>query len=72
MQNKAHEQIDDLFAQIRLQLVQLRQSDPEVVEEFKNLIAQLEDCVESLVIDSLRLASLEDKHARPAKKPSKK
>lgn len=49
----------------------MRQSDPDVVEELKNLIAQLEDCVESLVIDSLRLASLEGKQKTPKEKPSK-
>jgi len=46
--------IDYLFAKIRLKLVEIRKSDPEVVEELKALLIQLEDCVESLVIDTLR------------------
>ena len=62
------EQIDELFVSIRLQLLQIRQSDPEIVEELKSLLSQLEDSVESLVIDSLRLKSLE----KPAKKAAKK
>jgi hypothetical protein len=62
------EQIDELFVSIRLQLLQIRQSDPEIVEELKSLLTQLEDSVESLVIDSLRLKSLE----KPAKKAAEK
>jgi hypothetical protein len=61
-------QIDELFVRIRLQLLQIRQSDPEIVEELKSLLTQLEDSVESLVIDSLRLKSLE----KPAKKAAEK
>ena len=70
MTNKSHEQIDDLFVQIRLQLLQLRQSDPAVVESMKSLMTQLEDCIESLVVDSLKLKSLEEKQktATSAKK----
>ena len=45
---------DELFTQIRLKLLDLRQGDPRVVEDLKSLLTQLEDCVESLVIDSLR------------------
>ena len=56
MNKKSHEEIDELFGQLRLKLVQLR---------------QLEDCVESLVTDSLRLASLEGKQKTPKEKPSK-
>ena len=62
------EQIDELFVNIRLQLLQIRQSDPEVVEELKSLLTQLEDFVEPLVIDSLRLKSLE----KPVKKMTEK
>lgn len=61
-------QIDELFVRIRLQLLQIRQSDPEIVEELKSLLTQLEDSIESLVIDSLRLKSLE----KPAKKSAEK
>ena len=55
MTDDAHEQIDNLFAQVRLYLLELRQSDPETVAELKSLVSQLEDYVERLVIDSLRL-----------------
>jgi len=64
-------QIDELFVRIRLQLLQIRQSDPEIVEELKSLLTQLEDSVESLVIDSLRLKSLE-KVAEKKKVPRKR
>jgi len=59
MTQDSSEQIDELFVSIRLQLLEIRQSDPEIVEELKSLLTQLEDSVESLVIDSLRLKSLE-------------
>ncbi|MDD5591565.1 MAG: hypothetical protein PHY18_06570, partial [Dehalococcoidales bacterium] len=58
------EQMDELFVSIRLQLVKLRQSDPEVVEELKSLLSQVEDAVESLIIDSLKLKSLEQATAK--------
>jgi phosphoribosylamine-glycine ligase len=64
MTDNAHEQIDDLFAQVRLCLLELRQGDPETVTKLKSLLSQLEDCVEQLVIDSLRLKSLEAKAKR--------
>ena len=65
-----YEQIDNLFAQVRLRLLEVRQSDPEAVEDLKSLLSQLEDYVEQLVIDSLRLKSLEGK-ARRATPPGK-
>ncbi len=68
MKKDPGEQIDELFVSIRLQLLQIRQSDPEVVEELKSLLTQLEDFVEPLVIDSLRLKSLE----KPVKKMAEK
>jgi len=64
MTDDAHEQIDNLFAQVRLYLLELRQSNPQTVAELKSLVSQLEDCVERLVIDSLRLKSLEAKARR--------
>lgn len=70
MRKDSSEQIDELFVSIRLQLLQIRQSDPEIVEELKSLLTQLEDSVESLVIDSLRLKSLEKK-ATEKKKASR-
>lgn len=59
MKENASEAIDDLFAKIRLQLLKLRENDPAIAEELKSLLTQLEDWVEKLVIDSLKLKSLE-------------
>ena len=61
MADRSYEEIDDLFAQVRLRLVQVRQSDPATAEDLKGLIRQLEDWVESLVVDSLKLKSLGSK-----------
>ena len=72
MTEKSHDEIDDLFAKIRLRLSRVRESDPATAEELKGLVIQLEDCVESLIIDSLRLKSLESKPERatePQKRP---
>ena len=55
-----YEQVDDLFKQIRLCLLQVRQNDPVVAEELIGLVRQLEDWVESLVVNSLKLESLEN------------
>jgi len=55
----SYDQIDNLFAQVRLRLLEIRQSDPAIVEELKSLVSQLEDYVEQLVIDSLKLKNLE-------------
>jgi len=59
MEEQPYEPIDDLFRQIRLQLLQVRESDPATAEELKSLLTQLEDWVEKLVIDSLKLRSLQ-------------
>jgi len=73
MTEHPYEQIDSLFAQLRLRLLEIRQSDPQVVEELKSLVSQLEDYMEQMVIDSLRLRSLEGKTPRvTTKKPPKK
>lgn len=74
MEEQPHEAIDDLLRQIRLKLLQIRESDTEIAEEVKSLLTQLEDWIEKLVIDSLKLQSLEkrpkkttesaDKHKR--------
>jgi len=58
---KAHEEVDDLFTKIRLKLLKLRESDPTTTEDLKNLLTQLEDWVEKLIVDSLKLESLERK-----------
>ena len=68
MAESSYEQIDDLFAQFRLRLLEIRRSDPEVVEELKAIVSQLEDCVERLVIDSIRLNELESRGAKKSPK----
>ncbi len=70
MTEDSYEQIDDLFVQIRLRLAQVRQSDPATADELKGLFTQLEDWVESLVINSLKLKSLESQPKRVKKPPS--
>ena len=67
MTENSYEQIDDLFVQIRLRLGRVRQSDPATADELKGLLTQLEDWVESLVIDSLKLKSLESQPKRATK-----
>ena len=67
MTENPYEQIDDLFVQIRLRLGRVRQSDPVTADELKGLLTQLEDWVESLVIDSLKLKSLESRSKRATK-----
>ena len=67
MKETAGDAVDDLFAKLRLQLLKLRESDPETAEELKSLLTQLEDWVEKLVVDSLRLESLQRKPKKTAK-----
>lgn len=57
---KDDKQIDELFVLLRLKLLEIRNSDPEIVEEIKPLLSQLEDSFESLLIDSMRLKDLEN------------
>ena len=64
MAENANEAIDDLFRQLRLKLLKVRESDPTTSDELKNLLVQLEDWVEKLVMDSLKLQSLEKKGKR--------
>ena len=64
MEESSYEQVDDLFAQIRLRLAQVRQSDPATADELRSLLSQLELWVESLVVDSLKLKSLESRPKR--------
>ena len=56
-----HEEVDELFIQIKHHLAKMTQSDPGTAEEIYGLVRQLEDWVEPLVIDSLRLRTLEKK-----------
>ena len=72
MRKNSSEQIDDLFVQIRLRLSRVRQSDPATAEELKGLLTQLEDMVESLVISSLKLKSLESRPERGTEKRRRK
>lgn len=72
MKEKANEAVDDLFAKIRLKLLRLRESDPATTEELKSLLTQLEDWVEKLVVDSLKLESLERKPKRAIKTDKKR
>lgn len=67
MTQHPYDQIDNLFAQVRLRSLEIRHSDPETVEELKSLVSQLEDCVEQLVIDYLKLKSLEAKKGSTTK-----
>lgn len=59
MKESASEAIDELVIKIRLTLLKFRESDPETTAELKSLLTQLEDWVEKLVMDSLKLESLE-------------
>ena len=72
MKESSSEQIDDLFVQIRLRLSRVRQSDPATADELKGLLTQLEDMVESLVINSLKLKSLESRPERGTEKRRRK
>ncbi|MFC1892819.1 hypothetical protein ACFLYR_02110 [Chloroflexota bacterium] len=55
----SYDQLDDLLKEIRLNLAPVRKSDPETGNKLKDLLRQLEIWVESLVVDSLKLKSLE-------------
>ena len=61
MKESATDAVDELFTKIRLQLLKLRESDPAIADELKSLLTQLEDWVESLVVDSIKLKDLERK-----------
>lgn len=66
------EQIDNLFAQLRLSLLEIREANPETVEGMKSLVSQLEDCVERLVIDSINLKRLQAETETKSKTRRKK
>ena len=72
MTENISEQIDDLFRQIRLCLARVRQSDPATADELKGVLTQLEDMVESLVIESLKLRSLESRPEKGVEKNRRK
>ena len=64
MTKNSYDELDDLFTQIRLRLALLRQGDAATADELKGLVTQLEDWVESLVVDSLKLKTLESRPKR--------
>ena len=55
------ESIDDLIKAIKLKLVEVRKTDPEVVEELKFLLAQLQDFIQELEINSIKLERIYEK-----------
>ena len=57
MPDSSHEQIDALFQEIRLTILEVRNNDPENGNTLKGLIRQLELWVDSLVIDSIKQKS---------------
>lgn len=59
MKESASDAIDELVTKIRLTQLKFRESDPETTADLKSLLTQLEDWVENLVMDSLKLESLE-------------
>jgi hypothetical protein len=61
----ARDAIDELFTHIRLRLVKLRQSDAATTDELKNLLTQLEDWIEKLIMDSLKLEDMQKKRKNP-------
>ena len=65
MTENSYDQVDDLFAKVRLCLVEIRKSNPDVADDLRNLITQLEDCVEMLIVDSLKLRNLEGSANKP-------
>jgi len=71
MKETASEAIDELFTKIRLNLLKLRESDPATTFDLKSLLTQLEDWVQKLIIDSLKLESLE-KSPKRATEPKEK
>ena len=55
----SYKQIDDLFVQIKQRLEQTTKGDQLIADDLNNLVLQLEYWVESLVIESMKLKSLE-------------
>jgi len=66
MEENPYDEIDDLFKQIRLRLIELRENAPEAVDDMKSSLTQLEDWVEKLVVDSLHLKSLKSESGKTA------
>jgi hypothetical protein len=69
MADKSFDDLDELMTRIRLNVAKVRQIDPAAGEELKELFRQLEDWVESLVVDSLKLNNAKTEAKKtPAKK----
>ncbi len=64
MIEESYEKLDDLFKEIRLSILQVRKNDPEKGNKLKGLIRQLELWVDSLVVDSIKLKTLESEVRR--------
>ncbi len=64
MTEESYERLDDLFKEIRLSILKVRKNDPESGNKLKGLIRQLELWVDSLVVDSLQLKTLESEARR--------
>jgi hypothetical protein len=54
MTDSDYDLIDELFTKLRMQLLKMRNTDPEVVEEMKSTVSQLDDAVESLYLQLKR------------------
>ncbi|MFC1894117.1 hypothetical protein ACFLYR_08945 [Chloroflexota bacterium] len=59
MTEKSYETLDDLFKEIRLTILKVRKNDPENGDKLNGLIRQLELWMDSLVVDSIKLNTLE-------------
>lgn len=58
MKSESEQNVDELFTKLRLQVLDIRQTSPEAAQEMRSLLAQLEDMVESLTIDSIQLKNI--------------
>lgn len=56
-----YEEVDELFIEIKHNLAKMAQSDSAVAEDIYVLVRQLEDWIEPLIIDSIKLKTLENK-----------
>ena len=64
MTEESYGALDDLFKEIRLSILKVRKNDPENGNELKGLIRQLELWMDSLVVDSIKLKTLESEALR--------
>ena len=64
MIEESYEKLDDLFKEIRLSILTVRKNDPESGNKLKGLVRQVELWMDSLVVDSLKLKTLESEARR--------